>query len=88
MSQQTLQTTWNSNTSCSARPLRLALQQGGGETVGQAGRWRAGAGPPRASPAAILKVRGEVRRSDQREARLLSKWRHAAGRRGARGVYL
>lgn len=38
MSQQTLQTTWNSNTSCSARPLRLALQQGGGETVGQAGR--------------------------------------------------
>ena len=38
MSQQTLQTTWNSNTSCSARPLRLALQQGDGETVGQAGR--------------------------------------------------
>lgn len=30
MSQQTLQTTWNSNTSCNARPLRLTLQQGGG----------------------------------------------------------
>lgn len=67
----------------SARSARLSSREVGrwwGELADKPAR----AGPPHSYSAAILKVKGKVRRLDRREGNLLNKWRHAAGWRVAR----